>query len=167
MIGGVRETEPSDGSSEADRVRVERDRLSLLLEVTNLLVTQRDVPSLFHALSNCISHVIPHDYASVIMYPDYARDPRHMRFELVMVDGTRRAELEGLEMRILEDAVPMFAAGKPLVFDINWIKGRNPPVAQIIGQFGISCFCVLPLTTARRHVGTLNVGSRLTDAFTP
>ena len=92
MIDRVRETEPSDGSSEADRVRIERDRLSLLLEVTNLLVTQRDIPSLFHALSNCISRVIPHDYASVIMYPDYARDPRRMRFELVMVDGTRRAE---------------------------------------------------------------------------
>jgi formate hydrogenlyase transcriptional activator len=146
---------------------IEREPLSLLLEVTNLLVTQRDVPSLLHALSNCVSRVIPHDYASVIMYPDYARDPRLIRFELVMVDGVRRVELEGLEVRMLEDAVAIFAAGKPLVFDLSWIQARNPPVAEIIGQFGIRCFCVRPLTTARRHVGTLNVGSRRMDAFTP
>jgi len=163
----VHDTLPPFSSSDSDRLRVERDGLSLLLEVTNLLVTQHDMPSLLHALSDCVSRVIPHDYASVVMYPDYARDPRLLRSELVMVDGTRRVDLEGREMRILEDAVAILATGQPFVFDISFIEKRNPPVAQAIGQHGVRSFCALPLRTARSVLGTLNVGSRQTDAFTP
>src|SRR5688572_32950057 len=66
-------------SSDNDHVRIERDRLSLLLQVTNLLVTQRDLPTLLHALSNCVSQVVPHDYVSVVLYPDFAGDPSLLR----------------------------------------------------------------------------------------
>jgi hypothetical protein len=38
------DTLPPFSSSDRDRLRVERDCLSLLLEVTNLLVTQHDLP---------------------------------------------------------------------------------------------------------------------------
>jgi formate hydrogenlyase transcriptional activator len=155
------------GPSDKEGVRIERDRLSLLLEVTNVLVTQRDLPALLHALSNCVSRVVPHDYVSVVLYPDFARDPRLLRYHLVMVDGMRRTELEGRDIRMLEDAVEMYAPGEPLVFDIGFIERRNPPVAQLIGQFGIRSFCALALRTARRTLGILVVGSRRTDAFTP
>jgi formate hydrogenlyase transcriptional activator len=153
------------GSSDKDPVRAERDRLSLLLEVTNLLVTQRDMPALLHAISNCVSQVVPHDYVSVVLYPDFAADPCLVRYHLLMVDGTRRTELEGREFRMREDAVAMFMSGQPLFFEISFIEQRNPPVARLIGQFGIQSFCSVALRTARSTLGLLVVGSRQKDSF--
>ncbi len=143
------------------------DSLSLLLEVTNLLVTQRDLPSLLHALSNCIARVIPHDYASVGLYPEFERDPSLLRAELVVFDGKRRPELEERELTISAQSVEDLASGQPLVFDMGFVEANNPSLARVLGPLGLLSFCSLPLRTARRNIGTLNVGSRQVDAFKP
>ena len=153
--------------SESDRVRLERDALSLLLDVTNLLLTHRDLPSLFHSLSDCVGRVIPHDYACVATYRDYANAPRRLKYELIVADGTRRAELEARELLMSEPFALHMAEGRPLVFDVEYVHENNPSLAAIFSSLGLRSFCALPLRTARRTVGLLNVGSRRADAFTP
>jgi formate hydrogenlyase transcriptional activator len=155
------------GSSESDRVRLERDALSLLLDVTNLLLTHRDLPSLFHSLSDCIGRVIPHDYACVATHRDHASDPRRLKYELIVVDGTRRPELEARELIMSNAFAAHMAAGQPLVFDVEYVQQNNPPLANVFRSVGLRSFCALPLRTARRTVGILNVGSRQVDAFIP
>jgi len=54
-----------DGGASA---RTERDRLSLLLEITNLLVSKKTVTELSLALSESIDRLIPHEYASLSLY---------------------------------------------------------------------------------------------------
>ena len=143
------------------------EQLSLLLEVTNLLVTQRDLPSLLHALSECVGRVMPHDYASVAIYPDYKKDPHRLIADLVVLDGRRRPELEGRQVIIRAESAAEFATGQPLVLGIKEIEALNPPLARALGPLGLQTFCSLPLRTARRPLGTLNVGSRQADAFNP
>jgi formate hydrogenlyase transcriptional activator len=150
----------------ADDLRV-REPLSLLLEVTNLLVTQRDLPSLLHALSECVARVIPHDYASVATYPDYAGNPRLLRSDLVVCDGRRREELEKRELGIRVESAAQLATGAPLVFTIDLVRAHNPSLAATFDPLGLQSFCSLQLRTARRAIGTLNVGSRQLNAFTP
>jgi formate hydrogenlyase transcriptional activator len=144
-----------------------REPLSLLLEVTNLLVTQRDLPSLLRALSECVSRVIPHDYASVATYPDYAANPRVLRSELVVCDGKRREDLEKRELGMRVESAAQLATGEPLVFTIETVRAYNPSLAATFDPLGLQSFCSLQLRTARRAIGTLNVGSRQLNAFAP
>src|SRR5689334_14204350 len=48
-----------------EELRDERDRLRLLLEVNNLLVSQLEYPELLRTLSESLQRVIQHDSASV------------------------------------------------------------------------------------------------------
>src|SRR5207247_10075264 len=45
-----------------------RDRLRLLLEVNNALVSNLDRRALFSAISNCLRRVVAHDYTSLAVY---------------------------------------------------------------------------------------------------
>src|SRR5579863_10378204 len=74
-------------------LRAERDRLSVLLDVTNLLVSRRDLGDLFQELSVVVGRTIAHEYASVSLYPDPPDGTAEVR--LVVLDGARRPDLEG------------------------------------------------------------------------
>ena len=71
-------------------LQAERDRLRLLLEITNILVSRHDLRELFEALSECISRAIPHEYASVSLHESAPSD--EARVWLVVLDGARVVE---------------------------------------------------------------------------
>ena len=50
----------------------EKDRLQILLEVNNTLVTKRDLKELFPAISGFMQRMIWHEYASVAVYDESA-----------------------------------------------------------------------------------------------
>ncbi len=50
----------------------EKERLHMLLEVNNTLVTNRDLQKLFPAISGFIRRMIRYDYASVAVYDEAA-----------------------------------------------------------------------------------------------
>ena len=50
------------------QLREERDRLRLVLEVNNLLVSHLDYAALLKAISEAVQRVIEHDHASVALY---------------------------------------------------------------------------------------------------
>jgi formate hydrogenlyase transcriptional activator len=58
----------------------ERDRLGLLLDVTNALVSSLDFDELLAAVTDCMRRVIPHDYASVALHD---RESNLLRFQAV------------------------------------------------------------------------------------
>ena len=54
----------------------ERDRLRLLLEVNNALVSTLDLRQLLTAISACLRRVTNHDYASLALYDPAAQQVR-------------------------------------------------------------------------------------------
>ncbi len=144
------------------QLRVERDRLTLLLEITNLLVSHLDLGELFHALSRCLSRVVPHAYASISLFEaDHAR----AIVRLVVVDGQRRRDLEDRSIPISTDAARRFALGQSMAYRIEDLVHRNPDVHQVLGPLGMRWFCSVPLKTARSRVGLLSVATRALETF--
>src|SRR3990170_3367873 len=59
-------------------LREERDRLRLLLDVNNLLVSRLDYPELLRTLSESLQRVVKHDSASVALVD---RGTGHLRLQ--------------------------------------------------------------------------------------
>jgi len=153
----------ASGSVAATGLRAERDRLRLLLEVTNLLVSRRDLADLFQELSVAIGRTIAHEYASVSLYPDPPDGTADVR--LVVLDGERRPSLEGRVFPMSAGAELAFSRGEALTYEFSWLQAHNPSVAVALAPLALESFCSIQLATAHRSLGIISVASRRPDAF--
>ena len=153
---------------EAERLqqelREERDRLRLLLEVNNLLVSRLDYPDLLRALSESLQHVVKHDSASVALVD---RSTGELRLQAL----TYTAEPGVVEPDIIlthdgSAAGVTFRAGVAKVFrksDLDQFLKDAPPLLPP----SLQSLCCVPLVTRRGSLGTLNVASVDPAAFPP
>jgi formate hydrogenlyase transcriptional activator len=150
-------------SSEA-RLREERDRLSLLLEVTNVLVSRHALPDLLQALSERIQKVIPHEGALVNLFEPPGKLVR-APVRLAMLDGVRQSAFEGFTFSLTDPVIGPLSRGEAMTYELEMIRFNNPPIYEALKPGGLQSFCSTPLVTARGYVGMLTVGSRRPDAF--
>ena len=66
----------------------EKERLHMLLEVNNTLVTNRDLQKLFPAISGFIRRMVPYDYASVAVYDESAHSLSLYPLDSPLTTGT-------------------------------------------------------------------------------
>ena len=135
---------------------------SLLLDVTNLLVTRRDLGELFHALSGCIGRAVRHEYASISLFPP---DMPRAFVRFVVLDGERRPDLEQRTISVSAGSQAAFDEGRGVVYSIDEFRRNNPSAAEFLLPFGVRSFCSVPLMTARGMIGLLSVASRAEDPF--
>jgi formate hydrogenlyase transcriptional activator len=141
----------------------ERDRLRVLLEVTNAVVTHLDLRALFAATAECLRSKLRHDYASLAVY-DTGRQTLRLH-ALDFPTSTGRIQ-EGLAVPLAEVPAQLaFTARKPLCFDTHGLQ-KFPVAAPLLSE-GMQSICIAPLLTAGGPLGTLNAASRKPGAFTP
>ena len=146
------------------QLRAERNRLTLLLEVTNVLVSRHALPDLLQALSERIQRVIPHDGALVNLFePPGTLERAPVR--LAMLDGARQPAFEGYTFTLTEPVIGPLSRGEAMTYTLEMIRATNLPVYQALEPGGLQSFCSTPLMTARGYVGMLTVGSRRPNAF--
>jgi len=141
----------------------ERDRLRLLLEVNNALVSNLDLRELLKEIAACLRRVIRHDYTALALY-DAARN----EMRLTALDFPEGKGLIREEMAIpLEGSAggEVFATRKPLLVDAANINRFQSPIARLAEAEGLKCVCVLPLFASTRELGTLAVGALAENAF--
>jgi len=139
----------------------ERDRLKLLLDLNNSVVSTLDLRQLFRAISANVRRVMECDYASVLLpEPDgkqlrvYARnffEGGESWLEEIVVPATGRPASKVLE------------SGKPLIFDSQALSRYGPQLN--LWSIGIRSLCVLPMMSRDRVIGTLNLGQLRDGAF--
>ena len=71
----------------------ERDRLRLLLEVNNALVSTLDLHQLLSAISACLRRVMNHDYASLALYEPAAQQVRLQALDFPQGKGLLQEEM--------------------------------------------------------------------------
>jgi formate hydrogenlyase transcriptional activator len=146
-----------------EELAAERDHLSLLLEVNNALVTNRETRSLFGAISGCLRRVISHDYLSLAVY-DPARGALDMwALEFAgkgLITEHMTVPLEG------SPAGTTFTAGRPLRFARADLERLSADVTRMVLAEGIQSMCCVPMAVRDRRLGTLNVGRLGGEAFT-
>ncbi|MDT7042210.1 sigma 54-interacting transcriptional regulator [Candidatus Nitronereus thalassa] len=141
----------------------ERDRLSLLLEVNNTVISSLDLRSLFEKISQSLRKNLQHGYTSLALH-----DPQSHRMRTHILDFPSGKGLlqEGLETEMDDTpAGQAFKENRPVVADVVALRGYQSDFIKVLKQEGIQAVCAIPLSSPNQIIGTLNVGSRKKHAF--
>jgi formate hydrogenlyase transcriptional activator len=142
----------------------ERDRLRVLLDINNVLVTSREFPELFRGIVSALERVVHHDYTSLALLDSatgmlkiHALDPRPQSFLNKEVSVPRDSSPSG---QAIANGLPLLVRGAE--FD-----RYSNEVIRMLRAEGVQTLCCVPLITHGRAFGTLNLVSRRADAFSP
>jgi formate hydrogenlyase transcriptional activator len=144
----------------------ERDRLQLLLEVTNAVVSRLNLDEVFTAVSSCLQRVIPHEHSSLILYEPGTRRFRkhvpHVASKDVVIgdcDVDTQAARSPAGIAITTRKAALFAED-----DLKALAAESC-VARKVLEEGFKSVCSVPLLSHDRVLGALNVGSERAGAF--
>jgi formate hydrogenlyase transcriptional activator len=142
----------------------ERDRLRLLLEVNNAVVTHLDLHELFAAISASLRAVLHHEYVSLSLY-----DPDSERLRVHVLDFAEGKGLvrEGISVRV-EEAPSGLAlrARRPVPLTSRDIERQfDSEYARRLLDEGIKSGCGFPLVAHGRPLGTLVMASLTEETF--
>src|SRR5262245_6185404 len=150
--------------SAQEQLTHKRDRIRLLLEVNNAVVSHLDLDELFTAVSNCLRKVIPHVCSGLVLCD---QETRRYRVHVVRVAKNESYIQEG---RVEPDCwTPASVAiiGKPAVLseqDLNALAAESP-CAQFFLAEGMNAFCSVPLLSHDRTLGALTWARGAVCAF--
>src|SRR5262245_8733958 len=143
-------------------LRSERDRLRLLLDVNNLLVSNLDANALLAAISESLRGVIAHDSLSLAVHDEATRT---LNVALACEHGAAVQPEHAWPV----DGSPAgvaFQRREPTMFDRQELdrfpEGGTAGVSRTLERL-----CCVPLVTRHKPIGTLNLGSVSADAFRP
>ena len=142
----------------------QRDRLQVLLEVNNVLVSHLDVRELFEAIAACLRRVMHHEYTSLALY-----DPATKRMRVQFLDFPEGRGLIREEMSIAVESSPSgcsFRSRQPLLASRADLEKYDSEIARLLLAEGVRSVCCVPLVTRNRVLGALNVASLRDAAFT-
>jgi formate hydrogenlyase transcriptional activator len=144
-----------------DRKKAE-DRLNLLFEVTNQVVSNLQLRDLLRAISGNIRRVMQCDCASL------ALPNAENQLQLSVLDfpeGKGFFHEEGVYSIEESPYGTAFRTMKPLALNTPYPTWLNNPVVQSrIGE-GFKSLCFIPLIRRNRAIGTLNLGRLMGDVF--
>jgi formate hydrogenlyase transcriptional activator len=140
-----------------------QDRLKLILDLTNQVVSNLEFQELLRATSGSVRRVMQAD-AAAIMLPD--RDGKHLRVHALDFPESRGIFTEGALVPI-EGSMPghTFQSGKPMV--VNRLDPATIPpemYRKAVGE-GLNSFCDVPLISRSRLLGVLAVARREENTF--
>ena len=149
--------------TDIDKRKQVEDRLQLLLDVTNQVVSNLQLRDLLRAISGNIRRVMQCDCASLAL-----PDADNTRLQLNVLDFP-----EGQGFFHEEGAYPIegtpygtaFRTMKPLALEKPFAAWVGNPVVQSRISEGFESLCFIPLMRRNRAVGTLNLGRLRGDAF--
>jgi formate hydrogenlyase transcriptional activator len=133
-----------------------RRQLEALLEVSEAIAQQRDLPALFHDLAERLHCVIDFDFLTLVLH-DASRNV--MRLHIL------EAREEHEKLIGTEHAVESHPSGyvwqtqQPFVVSDTEEETRYPDFLPRLRSMGVKSLAIVPLTTARRRLGAMGIGS--------
>jgi formate hydrogenlyase transcriptional activator len=143
----------------------QRDRLQVLLDINNVLVTSRELSELFRGIVTALTRVIHHDYTSLALLD---RATNRLRIHALDFDGSD-TPFAGKEVTVAVDESPSgrcMLAGSPSIFHGAELDQFPAELVRVLREKGIASVCCVPLLSKGQAFGTLNLASRRLDAFT-
>jgi formate hydrogenlyase transcriptional activator len=140
----------------------ERDRLRLLLEINNDVVSQLEMSDVFRAASASIRAYFGNDFTGIWLI-----NRESNQLESVLLDfPTGKGVLADVAPKDLtEQDLNNFRARQPEFWSVAEIEKLPPPIAENLKAESISSIAITPLVTASGPLGVLAMGSRKPGAF--
>jgi formate hydrogenlyase transcriptional activator len=145
----------------------ERDRVRLLLEVNNAVVSHLSLDDLFPAVSACLRKVIEHDGSALILY-----HPETHRYRVHVLSFAKNESFieEGIcQKECKTPASIAITTRKPAVLgeqDLINLAAESACAKHWVAE-GVRAFCSVPLLFHDRALGALDMGRRREDPFSP
>ena len=141
----------------------ERDRLRVLLEVNNAMVSKLDLRALFSEISASLRRVIHHEYTSLALFEESTNQMRVLALDFPQGKGLIHEEmLVPLDGSIAGSA---FRSRQPLVLNHAAMEGFDSPTSRLFLAEGVRSAVCMPLITHDRVLGTLSLASLRDAAF--
>jgi formate hydrogenlyase transcriptional activator len=139
-----------------------RQQYRTLLAVSQAIVSQRDLHALFHELADRLHQVARFDYLTLVLHEAATNTMRMHILETCepVPPGTV------IVLPVEEDPAGLvWQTQQPLITSSLDELRRWPRLLELAPPFGVQSFCWMPLTTARRRLGTLNFTSKQVGAY--
>ena len=140
-----------------------QERLELVLDLTNKVVSNLEFHDLLVAASSSVRQVMHCDAAAVMLADE---DGAHLRVHALDYPDSRGIFVEG-NMVLIEGTLPgdSFKSGRPIV--VNRLDPVEMPPETYKKAFaeGLNSFCYVPLVSRNRLLGVLAVARREESAF--
>jgi formate hydrogenlyase transcriptional activator len=139
----------------------ERDRLQLLLEINNMLVSNLNLRELLSAISVCLRKVVPHDVAGLALYDSKTDQLRVSALEFPSNE----------ELFVEDEIIPLKEDPAGIAFTTRRtvVLGDSSSAQSAIGRrfaaAGVNSCIIVPLVSHDRALGILSVASLRDDAF--
>jgi formate hydrogenlyase transcriptional activator len=149
--------------TDIDKRKQAEDRLHLLLDLTNQVVSNLQLRDLLRAISGNIRRVMQCDCASLAL-----PNAENKELQLNVLDfpeGKGFFHEEGVYSIEGSPYGTAFRTMKPLALDKPFATWLNNPVVQSRISEGFKSLCFIPLMRRNRAIGTLNLGRLRGDAF--
>ena len=141
----------------------ERDRLRVLLEVNNAIISKLDLRALLNAISASLRRVIHHEYTSLALYEEDKNKMRVLALDFPQGKGLIHEEmLVPLDGSIAGSA---FRNRRPVVLDHLAMEGFDSPTSRLMREEGVRSVISMPLITHDRALGTMSLASLRDGAF--
>ena len=150
-------SDPFDGLATATA-----DLHRALLAVSEAIVLHRDLPTLFHELSGRLHQVVQFDGLALVLHEAVNNTMR-----LHVLEASEPTPHRPVLVFPVEDdpAGLVWRDQQPLITSSVGELGRWPGFLERVQPYGIQSICWLPLTTARRRLGTLVFVCKQASAF--
>jgi formate hydrogenlyase transcriptional activator len=147
----------------SEELQNKNDRLQLLLDVTNQVVSNLELRDLLRAISQDVRRVMQCDYAGLSL-----PDAENKQLRLYAVDFPEGKGFLQEDLVYSIEGSPSgtaFRTMKPLTLQSPFTGWLNYPVVQIAVREGLKSFCFLALISRNRAIGTLVLARLRDDAF--
>jgi formate hydrogenlyase transcriptional activator len=141
---------------------MERDHWRTLLDLTNAIVTKRDLAELREAIAPNVRRIVPHDHTNLYLIDD------QNRLQSLAIDPTALSWPEYLSKSIRLDSEP-YKSWLSGVVDVdveNTDAAGWEALHAHIRASGVKRICNAPLVAPHRAVGVLSLGRVTSDPFT-
>jgi len=140
----------------------ERDRLGLLLEISEAIASHRDLGEMFRDLGRRLPGIVPFDYINLLLH-DPERDVMRIHFLVAPESSTIRP---GMELRVDETSAGLvWKTQQPFMVEDVAAETRFPELMSQLRENAVQSYCTVPLTTALRRLGAMSFGSLRRRAY--
>jgi transcriptional regulator with GAF, ATPase, and Fis domain len=160
--GEAQSTDAPDPVVSQESLRRSEERWRTLLEINNAIITNLTQEALLNAICDALQRVVPVHRAALTLY-----EPESDKLRILAVSRHWSSNdfQVGAEMdRTESHSGWVFDHQRPLLRHDLETEWQYPIELRLLAE-GIRSFCVVPLILAGQSIGTLNIGSDITDQY--
>jgi formate hydrogenlyase transcriptional activator len=141
-----------------------QERYETLLEVAQSIASHRQLSTLFADLSRLLKRLVAFDFITLTLV-----DTKEQVVRLHILETDEPIEKPGPSAIPFEETPTILAleTRRPYYTADLSLEPRFSRIRDLLQNYGVQSYCVLPLFTAQRDLGGLQFGARRTNPYSP